>query len=510
MSPDSLPIHDLRSAFRETLATHARVILQAPTGSGKSTQIPQFILDDDLAGQGEIVVLQPRRLPTRMLAQRVASERRQRLGDEVGYQIRMDRIASDRTRIRFITEGILLRMMISDPFLEGVGCIVFDEFHERHLHGDISLARAVSLQQELRPDLKLVVMSATLDTRTLEDYLAPCSILQSDGRMFPVEIRYLSSTRADTPIWETATRAFEGLAAEQPGDVLIFMPGSYEINRTIEALEHCSAAKACAILPLHGELPPDVQDAAVAPLPRRKIIVSTNVAETSLTIDGVRWVIDSGLARIARFDPYRGINTLYVERISRAAADQRAGRAGRTAPGTCIRLWTERDHDQRAARELPEVKRLDLAEVLLQLKAAGFNDPHAFRWIEPPDAKALENAVRLLTDLAAIESDGTLSETGRRMLPFPAHPRYAKLLLAAADLACVPDAAAIAALTQGRPILQRGLPRDAERQRDAILGVMQPRGAIDAAMLPASEKRRAPICSISYAPSGSPNKAALI
>lgn len=470
MSPDSLPIHELRASLRDTLSSHSRVILQAPTGSGKSTQIPQFILDDQLAGTGEILVLQPRRLPTRMLAQRVASERRQRLGDEVGYQIRMDRVASERTRIRFITEGILLRMMLSDPFLEGVGCIVFDEFHERHLHGDISLARAVALQEALRPDLKLVVMSATLDTKTLEQYLTPCRVLQSDGRMFPVDVKYLSSTRAEVPIWETATRAFEEYASTHSGDVLVFMPGSYEINRTIEALSHSSAAKSCVILPLHGELPPDAQDAAVNPNSRRKIIVSTNVAETSLTIDGVRWVIDSGLARIARFDPYRGINTLYVERISRAAADQRAGRAGRTASGTCIRLWTERDHDQRAPREMPEVRRLDLAEVLLNLKAAGFNDSSTFRWIEPPDPKAIENAVRLLSDLAALEPDGSLSDTGKRMLPFPVHPRYAKLLLTAADLECVPDAAAIAALTQGRPLLQRGLSRDTERNRDAILG----------------------------------------
>lgn len=470
MQRDALPIHELRDALRNTLASASRVILQAPTGSGKSTQIPQFILDDALAPNGEILVLQPRRLPTRMLAQRVASERHQRLGDEVGYQIRMDRVASERTRIRFITEGILLRMMLSDPFLEGISCIVFDEFHERHLHGDISLARAVALQEELRPDLKLVVMSATLDTKTLEQYLAPCHILQSDGRMYPVDIRYLSSLRSDAAVWDLAAHAFEEFAAKGTGDVLVFMPGSYEINRTIEALTHSPSAKSCAILPLHGELPPDVQDAAVNPHPRRKIIVSTNVAETSLTIDGVCWVIDSGLARIARFDPYRGINTLYVERISRAAADQRAGRAGRTAPGTCIRLWTERDHDQRPARELPEVRRMDLAEVLLNLKAAGFIDPTAFRWIEPPDPKALENAVRLLTDLAALQPDGSLSELGKRMLPFPAHPRYAKLLLAAADLSCVRDAAAIAALTQGRPLLQRGLPRDAERQRNAILG----------------------------------------
>jgi ATP-dependent helicase HrpB len=245
------------------------------------------------------------------------------------------------------------------------------------------------------------VMSATLDSGALQKYLAPCELLTSRGRTFPVDHEYLDKPPGDTPVWEAAADEFERLARETEGDVLVFMPGAYEIQRTIQAIRNTRAGGQCVVLPLHGELPPGDQDAAVAQYERRKVIVSTNVAETSLTIDGVRVVIDSGLARIARFDPYRGINTLLIERISRASADQRAGRAGRTAPGRCLRLWTEREHHDRAAQELPEVKRLDLAEVVLTLKASGVENVAAFRWLEPPDARGLERALTLLTDLGA-------------------------------------------------------------------------------------------------------------
>jgi ATP-dependent helicase HrpB len=245
--------------------------------------------------------------------------------------------------------------------------------------------------------------------------------------------------------------------------VLVFLPGSYEIQRTIEALRHSRAGKECVVLPLHGELPPAEQDAAIARHPKRKIVVSTNVAETSLTIDGVRVVMDAGLAKIARFDPYRGINTLLTSRVSRASADQRAGRAGRTAPGLCLRLWTEREHADRAAQELPEVRRMDLTEVVLTLKAAGVVDIEAFRWLEKPDPRSLERALALLQDLGALEPDGTISELGRRMLAFPVHPRYARMLLAADEHGCVPEAAAVAALTQGRPLLRRGSGKQFEK-----------------------------------------------
>lgn len=465
-----LPIYELETQLAASLRAHSRLVLQAPTGSGKSTQVPQILLDGGLAGDGEIVVLQPRRLATRMLAARVAQERDVRLGDEVGYQIRLDKVCSRKTRIRFVTEGVLLRQMLSDPELRGIAAIIFDEFHERHLYGDITLARALDLQETRRPDLKLVVMSATLDAGTLQRYLAPCELLTSRGRTFPVDVEYLEKSLGDFPVWDAAAEEFERLAPQTEGDVLVFMSGAYEISRTISALRHTRAGGQCAILPLHGELPAAEQDAAVARCEKRKIIVSTNVAETSLTIDGVRVVIDAGQAKIARFDPYRGINTLLVERISRASAEQRAGRAGRTAPGRCLRLWTEREHHDRPAQELPEVKRLDLAEVVLTLKASGVEDVAKFRWLEAPDARSLERALTLLTDLGALGPAGAITPLGRRMLAFPAHPRYARMLLAAHESGCVPTVVQVAALTQGRGLLRRAEGKQMQQDREEALG----------------------------------------
>ncbi|HEX8077744.1 MAG TPA: helicase-related protein, partial [Chthoniobacterales bacterium] len=466
-----LPIFELESSIVENLAAHSRLIIQAPTGSGKSTQVPQILLDRGLLGDGQVVILQPRRLATRLLAARVASERNTRLGTEVGYQIRFENITSAETRIRFVTEGILLRQLIQDPQLRGISAILFDEFHERHLYGDITLARALQLQATSRPDLKLAVMSATLDAGLLQKYLAHCSVLASAGRAFPVEIEYLPKPAGGDgyPIWDLAADELERLAPRTEGDVLIFMPGKYEIGRTISAIRASRVGDRFVVLPLHGELPPAEQDAALARYEKRRAIVATNVAETSLTIDGVRVVIDCGLARIARFDPRRGINTLLIEKISRASADQRAGRAGRTAPGVCLRLWTEREHLERAAQELPEVKRLDLAEVVLTLKASGVADIGGFRWLEPPDAHALARAEQLLGDLGALDLNG-ITALGRRMLAFPVHPRYARMLLAAHEQRCVPAIALIAALTQGRHLLRRLEGKQAREDREDVLG----------------------------------------
>jgi len=521
---DRLPIYEIEQDIIAALKAARRLVLQAPTGSGKSTQVPQMLLRHGLLGNGQVVILQPRRLAARLLASRVAQELDVELGREVGYQVRFENCVSDATRIKFETEGILLRQLIHDPALRGIQVVIFDEFHERHLYGDITLARALDIQETHRPDLLIAVMSATLDAGALEDYLserrtpirhdadvrrqpadseigAPgCAVLSSQGRTFPVDVGYLPRRLGPNPppVWELAADAFaEHVQSGRGGDVLVFMPGGFEISQTIEAIRHTAESKGYILLPLHGELPPRDQDAAVARYDRPKVVVATNVAETSITIDGVRLVIDSGLARIPRYDANRGLNTLLVEKISQASADQRAGRAGRTAPGRCVRLWSRPEHDERPPQELPEIKRLDLAEVVLTLKGAGVDDLRKFRWLEKPDEISLTHAEELLEDLGAIrrtgvapvsnqnqntpqaeQNDGDRLETcpaqitpiGRKMLAFPLHPRYSRMLLAAQEYGCVHQACLVAALTQGRDLLLRHVDRDTSSLREDLLG----------------------------------------
>jgi len=475
---NDLPIYELRNSLALALEPAGgrarqgvRLVIEAPTGSGKSTQVPRMLLNDGLVPQGQIVVLQPRRIAARLLARRVAHEQGVKLGEEVGYQVRFEKAVSARTRIRFVTEGILLRELLNDPQLGHLGAIVFDEFHERHLYGDITLARALEVQRSTRPDLALIVMSATLDAGRLNDYLAPCTVLKSEGRTFPVEIRH-SSPRGLTELpWEHLARVGGEVMQRAPlardgsgGHALVFMPGGYEIRKTIEVLRREKWARDFDILPLHGELSPAEQDRAVdaSADARRRIIVSTNVAETSLTIDGVTVVIDSGLARLAQFDASRGLNTLTVEKISQASADQRAGRAGRTAAGLCLRLWSEADHARRPAQTLPEILRMDLAEVALTLLASGVGELGAFRWLESPDPKALTRAVELLDQLGAVETAGAadglaapglrLTAMGRALVEHPLHPRYARVLEAARAAGCAEDIALLLAILQGRPL----------------------------------------------------------
>ncbi|MGE9297220.1 MAG: helicase-related protein, partial [Puniceicoccales bacterium] len=400
MPAADLPIHDIRSALQSALQSKVpRAILQAPTGSGKSTQVPQMLLDAGLIPEDQqIIVLQPRRLAARLLAKRIAHERGTPLGEEVGYHIRFDRKFGPNTRIKLVTEGILLRQMLSEPQLPNVGAIVFDEFHERHLYSDLGIAMVRELQNSTRPDLKIIVMSATLDTDALADYLAPAEVLAVDARAYPLTIEYSAAAQKvqGAPVWDQAAHHFERLAKTHEGDCLIFMPGAYDIKRTVEAIQATRAGRECLVFPLYGELPPDQQDAAVAQYDQRKVVVATNVAETSITIDGVRLVIDSGLARVARYDPHRGVNTLLIEKISRAAADQRAGRAGRTAPGHVLRLWSQNEHAHRDERETAEIRRVDLSETLLSLAKAGVTDFRAFPWFERPEKAALERAIELL------------------------------------------------------------------------------------------------------------------
>jgi ATP-dependent helicase HrpB len=503
---ERLPVYEIEHDIIARLKAGRRLILQAPTGSGKSTQVPQMLLKHGFLSGGQVVILQPRRLATRLLAARVAREVGTELGREVGYQIRFENVAGPETKIKYETEGILLRQMVQDATLPGVQVLIFDEFHERHLYGDITLARALDLQESQRPDLLILVMSATLEAGTLEKYLQPCSVLTSEGRTFPVDVEYLPERRAKSaePVWEQAAEAFaEFVHAGGEGDVLVFMPGSFEISQTIQAIAVRPESKGLLLLPLHGELPPRDQDAAVARYDQRKVVVSTNVAETSLTIDGIRLVIDSGLARIPRYDPNRGINTLLIEKISRASADQRAGRAGRTAPGRCLRLWSAQEHWERPAHELPEVKRLDLSEVVLTLKAAGVEDLRKFRWLEPPDEESLAHAEELLVDLGALKAGrasslpprgeqtqssaapttapappgewleacpALLTDLGKRMLAFPVHPRYARMLLAAQEYGCVYQACLVAALTQGRDLLLRNVGKEVAGLREDLFG----------------------------------------
>ena len=479
-----LPIYEIEDQIIARLKSDRRLILSAPTGSGKSTQVPQMLLKHGFLASGQVVILQPRRLAARLLAARVAQELGVKLGDEVGYQIRFENCTSPKTRIRFVTEGVLLRQMIEDPKLNGVSVLIFDEFHERHLYGDITLARSLDLQEQSQPNLNLVVMSATLNADELEDYLSEvrtrngennfsASVLSSEGRQYSVDIQYAGqpSYNDKRPVWEQAASSFSHyVSSGGEGDVLVFMPGGFEISQTIEAIRHESESKGFILLPLHGELEPKLQDAAVARYDRRKVVVATNVAETSLTIDGVRLVIDSGLARIARYDANRGINTLLIERISQSSADQRAGRAGRTAPGVCMRLWSREEHSHRAPQELPEIKRLDLAEVVLTLKAAGVNDLRNFRWLEKPDEISLTHAEELLHDLGALAKDGAITPVGRKMLAFPLHPRYSRMLLAAQEYGCVYQAALVAALTQGRDLLLRNVDKATNELREDLLG----------------------------------------
>ncbi len=502
MSAPTLPIFEIRNAVVSCLHDPKvpNMLIKAPTGSGKSTQVPQFVLDAGVLKEGQrCIVLQPRRIAARMLAQRVAKERNGRLGGEVGYQVRFDNVTSRDTRLIYVTEGVMLRLLMEDPELAKIGCIVIDEFHERHLDGDLVLAWAIALQRARRPDLKIIVMSATLTPGPLTEFMQPVELLESKGRTFPVEVRYQTPnknvrTNELEPVWDQAARACETLASELggSGDILVFMPGAFEIRKTMMTLQGRSFAKGRRIVALHGELSPQDQDAAVTPGEQPKIIVSTNVAETSLTIEGVRAVVDAGLARIASYDSRRGINTLTIQKISRASAEQRAGRAGRLGPGIALRLWPEREHIHRAESESPEIQRLELGEALLALHVASGKAKLDINWFEKPAEAALARAENLLKDLGALtlktsssapsaplplrgqtDSPSTsassslqLTPTGLKMSAFPTHPRFSRMLLAASENGCVREAALCAAMAQGRDILMVGKNNASHKNED--------------------------------------------
>ena len=458
-----LPVFEIADSLRAAVSApeKSRILLKAPTGSGKSTSVPGMIADAGI--QGRIIVIEPRRMAARLLAGWVAKQRGTQIGQEVGYAVRFDTKYRNDTKIIYMTDGVFQRWLQDDAKLTGVGAVIFDEFHERRLTVDVALARCLDLQDGPRPDLQVIVMSATLETGNLAGYMTPVNSLEAGGRTFPVEIKYRperpptndrrGGPPREVPIWERMVKVCaEAMTMEDAGNILMFLPGTHEIRKTIELLEAGSLSRGWDVFPLYSALPPAAQEAAIAPGSRPKIIVATNVAETSLTIDGVRTVIDSGFARVSAFEPRRAINTLLIKKISRASAEQRAGRAGRTAPGRCFRLWSEADQTKRPEFDAPEVHRVDLAEAALLLLASGVEALRKFRWLDAPTEESLSRAERLLHDLGATDVHRQITDEGRHMASLPLEPRFARLLLAGQEHGCVSEAAFIASSVQGEGI----------------------------------------------------------
>jgi ATP-dependent helicase HrpB len=450
-----LPIDPLLPEIVASLRAQPTLILEAPPGAGKTTRVPRALLDAGFAGRGEIVVLEPRRLAARMAARRVSEELGENVGGTVGYQVRFEDASSARTRVRFLTEGVLGRKLVEAPDLEGVGVVVLDEFHERHLQGDVALALLERLRRSRRLDLRVVVMSATLSSGPIAAYLG-APVVRSEGRLFDVGVEHLS-TPDDRPLASQVASAVRRLVNDGlDGDVLVFLPGAADIRRSRERCEKIAVEKDLLVVPLHGDLSPQEQDMAVRPAARRKVILSTNVAESSVTIDGVVAVVDSGLARVASQAPWSGLPRLRLAKISRASAVQRAGRAGRTRPGRCLRLYTKPDFDARPERDAPEIRRLDLAQTCLELAALEARD---IPWLEAPPEANVEAARTLLHRLGAVDSDGRITETGRAMLRFALHPRAARVVVEGERRGVAQDACVAAA------ILNEGDLRSSSRAR---------------------------------------------
>ncbi|HZZ71812.1 MAG TPA: ATP-dependent helicase HrpB [Pirellulales bacterium] len=456
MSLPRLPIDEVLPQLLAALRTHPCAVLKAPTGAGKTTRVPPALLDACI-GPGQILLLQPRRIAARAAAWRMASERGTALGSEIGYHVRFERRASADTKIIAMTAGLFLRRLQDDPFLEQIAAVLFDEFHERTLDSDLSLAMARRVQTELRPELKLVVMSATLDPAPIARFLGDCPCLESAGRSFPISISY-SRHESREPCASQVAAGVKQVFSETSGDVLAFLPGVGEIRRAAAELAAWAAAENVCLAELYGELPLERQQAVLQRGAQRKVVLATNVAETSLTIEGVTAVVDAGLARIQRIDPGLGLNRLMLERISQAAAAQRAGRAGRTAPGICLRLWTESRQRALAEHETPEIARLDLAAALLHLLGWDDRGVDEFAWFDPPPPPALAQARELLERLGATNR-GRLTPLGRRLAKLPVEPRLGRMLCEGARLGHVKQLALAAALLSERDPFRTGASR---------------------------------------------------
>ena len=477
-SASPLPIDDALAPLRDALARTSNVVLQAPPGAGKTTRVPLALLDARWLCDQRIIMLEPRRLATRAAARWMSASIGERPGETVGFRVRGETRVGARTRIEVVTEGVLTRMLHGDAALEGVGLVIFDEFHERSLHADLGLALTLETQGVLRPDLRVLVMSATLDGAAVARLLGDAPVITSEGRAYPVEVRY-RPRRAEQFLDVAMAATIRHALASEEGSVLAFLPGASEIRRTASQLEAAALPSDVRVLPLFGALPPEMQDAALAPPPpgSRKVVLATSIAETSLTIEGVRVVVDGGLSRVPSFSPRTGMSRLETVRVSRAAAAQRCGRAGRTAPGVCYRLWAAEEHIGLLEHDRAEILDADLAPLALDLALAGIVDPSALRWLDEPPAPALAQARELLVQLGALDAELRITSHGRAMSRLATHPRLAHMLLRSLELDAAPTACAVAALLDERDVLRRGAaPSDADlRLRVALLATTESR-----------------------------------
>ncbi|MBM4394087.1 MAG: ATP-dependent helicase HrpB [Deltaproteobacteria bacterium] len=442
-----LPVDEVLPEVASALRARGAAVVQAPPGSGKTTRVPPAVL---AGADGDVVVLEPRRIAARVAARRVAEEAGEPVGRSVGYRVRFEECGGRATRLWFVTEGVLVRRLASDPDLRGVAAVVLDEFHERSLDADLAVALLRRLRRTTRPDLRLVAMSATLDAAGVAGFL-DAAVVVAEGRRFDVEVEHLARPD-DRPLAIQVASAVERAALKgPPGDCLVFLPGAAEIRQARDACEEAARRHGLLLVALHGDLPAAEQDRAVAPSDRPRLILSTNVAETSVTIDGVTTVIDTGLARQAAHSPWSGLKTLRVVRASRASIAQRAGRAGRTRPGRCLRLFTRADADGRPERDPPEVVRSDLAETVLLVRGMGL-DPAAIEWLDAPPRQAIPAAEALLSRLGALDDSGGLSAAGRAMLRIPVHPRLARIVVEAAAGGLAEDGCMLAAVLAERDV----------------------------------------------------------
>ncbi|MEP6733095.1 MAG: ATP-dependent helicase HrpB [bacterium] len=452
----ALPIEQVLPALRDVLAMSASAVLQAPPGAGKTTRVPLALLHEPWLQNRVILLLEPRRLAARAAARWMAATLGEHVGATIGFRVRGESRIGPATRIEVVTEGVLTRMLLDDSTLERYGIVLFDEFHERSVHADLGLALTLQTQALLRPDLRILVMSATLDGNSVSKLLGDAPIVTSEGRGHPVEVRHLP-VRTGMRIEDAVVAAIRSALARDEGSVLAFLPGQAEIRRCLAALERGPMPNAVRVLPLYGDLSPAAQDAAIAPalFGERKVVLATSIAETSLTINGVRVVVDSGLSRVSRFSPRTGMARLETVRVSRSSADQRSGRAGRTAPGISYRLWAVEEDAHLPQRARPDILEADLASLALDLAAAGISDPSELQWLDAPPAAALSQARALLRQLGALDSAHRITAHGRDVASFGLHPRLAHMLLSAHRIGLGATACVVAALLEERDVLRR-------------------------------------------------------